>query len=788
MDSERYTPVRNGANQQLPGNGRPNGNHPLVFSSPVNPSMPETDSRAYVYGGQEPIEDGAHGLIDYWRILSWRKGTILAVAFCAGIVGILITSTEQKTYQAHVSLEVQDIDQDFPNLKSQSNQTYYALNDIQTQVRLLQSTRLLERTISKLSTQKPEVQRITNYSSVPWRRVFGLPEPVMTISRHKLLADAADSLRVHAAGQTRVIDVSVDSVDPHLAADFANVLAEEFIDDNIESRWKMSQRTSDWLGVEMEKTRAKLEQSEASLQAYARQAGLLFTNNEGKESTNVSEDKLKQLQQSLSSATADRMAKQSRYEVASSSSPDGLADVVNDPTLHEYSGKLTDLQRQIAELISVYTADYPKVKRLRAQAGTLEAAFLAERKSILDRIKNDYTESVKREDLLKADYTNQVRTVTGESEKAIRYTTLKRDVESNRQLFDAMLQRVKQSGITSALRASNIRVVDKAAAPESAYKPALKINLGLSVFTGLFLGFAIALIRERTNRSLQSPGQTPLCLNVPELGVIPSESRSTIKALYEPGDATRKGRVLQAIFDSAGSSAVTESPALVTLNRKSSMMAEAFRVVIPHVMFSRKTLYDTRAIVISSASPCEGKTTVACNLSIALAEIGVKVLLIDGDLRRPRLHTVFGLDNTVGMSSILQSAEPEESMLSRSIQTAASENLHILVSGPAIHDPGKTLFAEHLPELLATLKQRFEIILIDAPPILQLPDARVLGRMADGVILVVRAGKTTREAALAAFRSVAEVQCRVLGTILNHWDSKKFPLGYDSTYYSRYAR
>jgi len=757
--------------------------------TPPTASVADIDSHTYRYAGSEPTEHSTQqGLADYWRILIWRKGFILAVTLCAGLIGLLVTANQQNTYQAQVSLEVQDINQDFPNLKAQSNQTYYALNDMQTQVRLLQSTPLIERTTARLSEQRPEVQRIRSHSPVPWRRLFGLPEPVITISRDTLMEAAAGSVRVHASGQTRVIDVSVDSTDPRLAADFANVLAEEFIDDNIESRWKMSQRTGDWLGVQLEKTRATLEQSQATLQAYARDAGLLFTDGEGKASTNVSEDKLKQLQQTLSAATAERMAKQSRYEVANSSSPEGLADIINDAALHEYSAKLTDLQREIADLTVLYTADYPKVQRLRAQVRTLEAAFAAERNAVLARIKNDYTEAMTREGLLKTDYSSQVQTVTGESEKSIRYSILKRDVESNRQLFDAMLERVKQAGIASALRASNIRVVDKAAIPGAPYKPAWKVNLGIGLLTGMFLGFTLALLRERTNRSLQSPGQTPLWLNVPELGVIPSDSRRATRALCEPKNATTKRRLLPGLFDAAESPAPVDCPALITLHRKSSMMAEAFRVVIPHVIFPDIASYGSRTIVMSSASPGEGKTTVACNLALALAEIGVKVLLIDADLRRSRLHTVFGLDNAFGVSSILQSTDPVEPMISDSIKSTISEHLHVLVSGPAVRDVGKTLFAERLPELLATLKQRFEIILIDAPPILQLPDARVLSRMADGVILVVRAGKTTREAAMAAYQSVAEVQGQVLGTILNHWDSRKFPLGYDSEYYSRYSR
>lgn len=736
------------------------------------PSAVSLDPPSYACSGQDALEYGESGLVYYWRILCWRKRTVLLLGLLGSLAGFLITSSLPKTYQAHVSLEVQDIDQDFPNIKSRGAQTD-AFSDIPTQIRLLQSDGLMARTRAKLSSKGQEVPK---GASVPW--------PVMG-SRETLSKVATESVKVQSTGQARIIDVFVDSVDPRRAADFANILANEFIDQNIEARWKMSQRTGDWLGQQLESTRIKLERSEANLQAYARETGLLFTGGDGKASTNVSEEKLRQVQQSLSSAMADRAEKQSRYEIANLSPPEGLPDVLNDATLNGYRAKLTDLEREIADLTSQYTADYPKVKRLQAQLHSVKSAYALERAAILDRIKSQYDEAVRREELLASAYTIQARTVTGESEKAIRYTILKRDVDSNRQLFDAMLDRVKQAGIAAALRASNIRVVDEAAVPAFPYKPRITVNIALGLLTGLFLGFVFAVGRERADRSLRGPGQTTLWLNVPELGIIPSGKHRLAKRRYDLGMSVWDGQRLPGLLvDNAGSHALGECPELVTLHRTSSMMAEAFRVVLPHLVFPNHGRNDLRVIMLTSANPAEGKTTVACNLAIAIAEIGKKVLLIDADLRRPHLHNVFALNNAVGLTSILQGGPSVKAMLQASIKSTPSENLHVLPSGPAIRDPGKTLFTEYFPELFATLKQQFEVVLIDAPPILQLPDARVLGRLADGVILVVRAGHTSREAAVAAYESLIDVQCYVLGTILNYWDPKRSPFGYEAYRYS----
>jgi len=301
------------------------------------------------------------------------------------------------------------------------------------------------------------------------------------------------------------------------------------------------------------------------------------------------------------------------------------------------------------------------------------------------------------------------------------------------------------------------------------------------------------VVWERSNRSFRGPGQTALWLNIPELGIIPDKRHNSARGLYDPGRRGRKeGALPEPQLTSGAGRAISnrarEGPELVTLHRKSSMMAEAFRIVLPYVVSRNRNGSDLGSIVLTSANPGEGKTTVACNLAIALAEIGRKVLLVDADLRRPRLHKVFGLDNTFGLASILQSGWTSIKAVSQKGLAvgsgAISENLHVLPSGPPIREVGKALFTDRLPDLFATLKEEFEIVLIDSPPVFQVPDARVLGRMADGVILVVRADHTTREAALAAFRSLSDVQCRVLGTILNCWDPHEFPFESYSGYYS----
>jgi polysaccharide biosynthesis transport protein len=599
---------------------------------------------------------------------------------------------------------------------------------------------------------------------------LNLPDPQPVDAREQALAYAKGSLKVRAAGQTRVVEVTADSTDPRAAADFVNTLANEFIDQSLEARWKMMERTSDFLSRQIDDMRARLERSEDHLQSYAQQAGLLFTSDE---KTNVSEQKLLQVQQALSAAQTDRISKESRWEMATSSPAEALPDILNDSNLRDYQIKLTELQRQLAELGETFTPEHPKVKRVQAQIAPLQAALERERGNILKRIRNEYDEALQREKLLTTDYASQRRVVTGEGEKAIQYNILKREVDSNRQLYDAMLQQLKQASVASALRASNIRVLDPAQTPKSPYKPDIPLNSALGLLSGLFVGAAFVIMRERADRSIQVPGETAMYLNVPELGIIPSDStglrvRVRLVGSKKVADTKSTRPALP-----SGKARVE----LATWHRKPSVVAESFRATLVSILFSGDRKKRPRVIVVTSSAMGEGKSTVVSNLGIAVAEVNHKVLLIDADLRRPRMHEIFGLKNDVGLSDMLRIKDTDP-LPEGIIQETGVPDLYVLTSGSKSSAATSLLYSNRVPEVLSRLREQFETIIVDTPPMLQIPDARVLGRMVDQVILVVRVGKTTRDAAQAACQRFAEDGTKVLGTILNDWNPYKSPSGY----------
>lgn len=746
-----------------PSSPEPGG--PLVPRRPQAEPAPVPEAGygyGYGYGPDYADEQASGSLLDYWRILMRRKGTLILITFLGGLLALLVTLPQTPIYQARTTLEIQGLNEDFMNLREvspvQETGPSFTREAIDTQVQILKSETLLERTLKKLGWEaRPANLSTAAARPSAWRRALGLPEPAPEDARRAALDMARENLKVRVQGQTRIVEILVDSTDAQLAAQFANTLTSEFIDQNLEARWEMTQRTGEWLSRQLEDMRIKLERSEDRLQAYARRSGLMFTEKQG----SVAEDKLGQLQAALSAAQTDRIAKQSRFELVRTSPPDALPDVLNDTSLREYQVKLTGLRQERSQLATTFTAEHPQVKRVQAQIDTLQAALERERAAVIQRIRNDYEEAVRREKLLELDYTKQSRLVSEQSEKAIQYNILKREVDSNRQIYDAMLERVRSASVASALRASNVRVVDAARPPEFPYKPRIALNTLLGLMLGGFLGVVFIVMRERMDRTLQEPGDAQFYLNVAELGVIPSAARPR-KALAE---------------------ASVETAVVV---QKHSILAESFRAALTSILFSSQNGSRPRVIVLTSPGAGEGKTTLAANLGEALAEVNKRVLLIDGDLRKPRLHEIFEIDREHGLSDLLQDASPLPESMNGAVRETRVANLFLLPSGAESAASTNLLYSERMARLLELFEKEFDTVLIDTPPMMQIPDARILGRLADAVILVLRAGRTSRDAAQAARARLAEDGTHVLGAILNDWDPKRAGASRYGYYYDRY--
>jgi len=716
-------------------------------------------------------DDGEwNGLLDYARLLYKRKGTLALVLVAGILVTVAATVTQAPTYESRAALEVQGVNDNFLNAQNISpTSTYSAMNEsnyVQTEAEILGQDTMIEQVVRKLKLDDlPAYQPPAKPGLMGQLRVkLGFKAPPKLPMQYAV-AVAKQNLKIDPSRQSRIIRLSYQSGDPQLCADFVNTLSQIFIEQSVTARQHAAQQTEEWLSPQLAQLRTKLEKSETALDAYTRANGLMFTTGQ----QNLAEEKLKLLQEETTRAQADRITKQSQYSQLGPSQADTIMDA---PAVRDYDSKIADLRRQLADMESLMTPENYKVVRLKAQLEQLEAARKQEVQHLQERLQNDYKSAESREQSLTQTYAHQSGVVQGLSDKITHYNNLKHEVDTNRQFYESMLQRINEAGIASAVRQSNIRLVGPADYPLKPYKPNVMFNMAMGLLVSLVLGVGLVLYQEQGNQSLQTPGEASVYLRLPELGAIPKFQHH----LSLP----------QRLLGGVNGHGVT---ARMTAANGLSYWSESFRGAVTSILSSSSNGDAPHVLVLTSSLPMEGKTTVTSNLGIALAEISEKVLLIDADVRAPRLHKLFNLENKWGLSDLLSDTDhAEERPLEELVQATGSPNLFILPAGPSTENIFGLLHSDHMERLMARFRREFQYVLLDAPPCLQVADARVMAKYADGVVLVVRANHVNRKMAMAAAQRLLLDGIPVLGTILNDWDlagSREYGYGYGYGYGKR---
>ena len=740
-------------------------------------------------------------IADYWAILAKRKFRILVVGVVGAIAALLLSLPGTPIYQARASLEVDPPSGDplyarsgTAAMPSPSSAEFY----IATRIEILESRSLLRRVVEKLKLDaRPEFHYSTDRLSA-WRRALELPPAPAVPAYERALSVAASSYKIVPSRNTGIVEVVSEWPSPRLAADFANTMAEEFIQSSLEARWQAAERSEEWLGQQLEKLRIQLEQSEEDLRRYARESGLMFVSDD----ENVSEQRLSQLQAELLRAQASRIAIQSRFELITTRPPEELSEMI-DPANSLI--QRNELRRQLAELRTTYTPAHYKVKRVEAQLAQLGQTIENERANKLEQIRNEFEAAQRRERLLAAGYARQARLVSDETGKSIQYNILNREVDTYQQLYDHLLRQVTEAGVLSAMSASNIRIVDPAVVPKKPVRPDHLSSALLGLLTGLLSGIALAFISDRRDRTLREPGDARACLGLPELGVVPAyrgsrRAPASCRKKVMRLRFQRSSRTARLTFSSTNGSEKplrngAASVELMSWHEPVSHFAECFRVAATSILFASAANANGRTFTVTSAHAHEGKTSVASNLAITLAGVHGRVLLVDADLRRPRLHLIYGVPNIWGLSNLLRETQPPRDcgVDALSLRTDIP-GLFLLPSGTAAESIATLLHTGSASELVKRLREHFDVVIFDSPPMMEFCEARVLGQLSDAVVLVLCAGRTSRDDARAAAERFAEDRTVVLGTILNQWDtpdSKKqaasvyYYRGYNSTRYPR---
>jgi succinoglycan biosynthesis transport protein ExoP len=720
-------------------------------------------------------------LSEYLRIIRKRRTGILMCGFLGLLAALLYELPQPPVYRSSVSIEVQASNDDFLFARevnpTSSMGSIFPEYDIATQIRILKTKSLLDRVVGRLNADTSLQIMVPEDRFAAWRKALHLPPSPVT-PRRDVIEATADSLRVLSARGSQVIEIQCESVDKRLAAQFLNVLAHEYIEQSIERHWQTAQHTGEWLGRQLDEIKIKLERSEDQLQAYATAMNLVFTGD--KEKINVADERLSELQKELSVAQADRIVKQARYEMAGAGRSDSMAQVLDDSSLRANELRLTDLRRNLAELTQTFGPAHVSVKKVQAQIAQTEADQKAAREKIVERISNDFREAERREKLLSADYQAQSAVLSDQAGKITHYNILKREVDSNRQLYESLLQKVKESGISAALRASNIQIIDPAQPPQFPRGPGLLFASLVGSFLGVISGIVFVSVREKLSKLIVAPGDATFHLNVPELGLIPS---------YTIDKAGLRGTTLAL---TAGSDSAPELEA-ITPKKSQSLTAEAFRALLTSILYVGRKRPSTQVLIITSPGAGEGKTTVISNLALAYAETNRSVLLIDCDTRKPKLHRIFDVRNDSGLLELLAKKEPLDfGVAFRYWRNTRFPGVCLLPSGEEGEGAQALLHSQRLDELIALARRQFDVVLIDTPPMMHLADARIVSSLVDGVVLVVRSGQTSRESIVSVNRRLVEDGIPVFGVVLNDWNPRAAGYygyeGYADYYKSYYGK
>ena len=686
----------------------------------------------------------------FWLLL--LAMTILGAA--AGFASIVLTSPRYKTL---LLMEVQNANTGLSaNTVAQGNNETSEV-DIQTQVNILHSGSFLRRGAERMQSETvlpPSTGR--DIFSRLRQRIHPATQDPLEVFRTGLNV-AVQSFEARPVNHTRLIELSCESTSPDVAAQFLNAMAQEFVEDTSHSRIQTAQKTSEWLAAQIEETKSRVQEAEEKLRDFVQASGNVFA---GQDAT-LDDTKLAQLKGELSRIQAERIARQTHYEATQKATPDSLAEVLDSPTLRGYQTQIEGLKRDRAVLSITYTAKDKKVEKIDAQIASLQKSYEAELSSTLKRIENDYRTSLRQEKLLSGAYDAQSQRVGSEASKTAQYNSLKREVDTQHQMYQTLLVQESQANLSSSVPVNPIRIVEASAPPEEPYKPKPALNISMGTLFGLVIAGGIVFLKERMDRSIKTPGASRRMFNAPELGVIPNLGTNAL--LPKANGRGSQDLVLNADHD--------DSTALATWQSGPAFITESFRGTLASILRNQASAKNQKMILITSPGPAEGKTTVVQNLGIALAESGRKVLLVDADFRRPHLHRKFSLPNEWGLIDLLCEDRP--------LSEYPPEQMGVFTGFPGLsvfpnrvtqNNVSKALYSPRLLAILETLAHRYDMVIVDAPPILSVADTRIVASLTDALILVLRSGVTQREAAMEAYQLIQEDGLTLLGTVLTDYD------------------
>jgi polysaccharide biosynthesis transport protein len=740
--------------RNLPNNYQPGPeNYAMVPQGEALPMQYQRSADPYPYfPGNESLEEQAvkFDFYKYVRIVTKYRWLIAGCVLTAVLLAALLTFTLTPIYRATSSLQ---IDREAMNIVKidgvQPEEAQGGLEFFQTQYELLASRSLAERVVSTLglATDASFNTETTSFVTFLRQLVTGgggatEAEAAATVDPTRLATERLmRSLSVVPVRGSRIVKINIDHPDAAVTERIANGYAEVFIADNLDRRFEATSYARKFLEERLQQLRLRLEESEKQQVKYAEDQGIITLNdNKSLSSTDLEATNIK-----LAEVRADRIKKELLWKQAQATSGLGLKNILDSEAVQANRKLRAELSAEYQQKLGIYKPAFPLMVQLRNQIKELDRQILSEIESIKTSIEADYLAAKEEEETLLTQLEGTKTEVVDQRNRSIQYNILQREVDTNRSLYDGLLQRYKEIGIAGGVGTNNVSIVDKANQPTFPRSPSLPLNVALGFLLGTLFGLGLAVLLDYLDDSFKAPEEIERETGFPVIGLIPKVG--TDVGLDEE------------IFNSR------------------SAVSEAYRSLRTALQFSTSDGLP-RSLLITSSRPSEGKTTTSISVAKSFAQMGLQVLLIDGDLRNASIHRRLRCSNEIGLSNYLSGAKMPEEV----VQATDVTGLVLMSSGPLPPNPAELLSGPRLKQLLGLATQSFDIVIVDGPPVMGLADAPLISSSTQSTIFVVAAHETRRNVVKVALKRLQFARANVVGVLLNKFDAKQSGYGYGYGY------
>ena len=718
------------------------------------------------------MQDEPLHIRDYLKVIFKRRNSVITFAAVITIVVSVGALRETPIYRGTTRVLIDKEGSNIVNLREPYYEGYYSEDYYRTQYELIKSTAVALKVVKNLNLDKnPEFngtsrkrnigiasgfwslfgsKKEESKSEIKINDVNNTDDPSLGFARM-----VQGGLRVDPVKNSRIVNISYEHPDPLLSAAIANGVANAYVEQVLDIKMGTTRHAVEWMTKKLDEQKAKLEESQRAIQDYAKNKDIVAIENK----ETITPKKIENLSSQLMAAEAKRRETEALYNQVKGLSANPLEAltipaIAGDPVIQSLREEEIKNEKQIAEMSRKIGDRHPQMIKLKGDLKSVREKMSSEITRVISALKNEYELSKANESSLKTLFAQGKGEAMALSEKSMRYDVLKRELETNQQIYEALLKRVKETTLVEEVKSFNIYIVDKAEVPKGPVRPNTFKNILIALVLGLCGGVGIAFFFEYLDNTFKGPQDIEEKLALPLLGIVPLIKKPDVQ----------DGRI-----------------ETLLLNNQKSNIAESYKALRTSLLLSSGE--PIKSVVVTSSVEDEGKTTTAINIAVSFAQLEKKVLLVDADLRKPKVHTMLGIDNSVGLSVYLS-----RQTLQENIRGTKMPNLSVLSAGPLPPNPSELLSSRSMKDFLEHATNHFDIVVFDSAPLITVTDTTILSALVDGTVLVVKSGKTTVDIAKRGLKVLMDANIKILGAVLNGMDTEKEGYRYLYPYYYQYGQ